>query len=865
MATTRAFRLPTSVTPESYDLHLSVDPDQERFTGTAKITLRVHEGVREVVLHGRGLEIDEADFVQDGEEIGGDVALDEETESIRVRPARPLNTGTARLEILFTGKVSKAMQGLYLARDAEERCLVTQCEATDARAVFPCFDEPAFKARLAWTVTAPAGQVVLTNGVLAERKPSEDQKSETWRFEETPPISSYLSGLAVGAFAATPEHVERGVPHRVWALGGKQRFGTHARDFAARCQSWYEDYFDVKYRFGAYDQLAVPSFAFGAMENPGLVVFRPSLVLVDPEEAAWRERKQVDRVVAHEAAHMWFGNHVTMQWWDDLWLNEAFAEWVAHKCLDALEPSHDIWLMFQGAADRAMGTDALAATHPIHVDVATPEEAQEIFDAITYGKGSAVMRMIEDFLGEEDFRTGLRSYMSEFGGANARGADLWRHLADASGKPVDRIMKEWVSRPGHPLVRARLQQGETPQVVLQQERAYVLERDGAGPGEEPWPVPVVLRYRDSEGIQETRHLLEQHEEAVPLPATGDVSWCVVNARDAGFYRVAPDAALLDGLAGSYVDLDPVERRGLLRDQWFMMKRGETEPKRFLDLLDAAIPQETHYGVTQDLVAYARGLERLLEQAGKVEALGDLRSWVVDRFSGPLKSVGLTTDPGEARKDPQGAERRAALFGAVAGVGMERDAVEKAHEIAALERQDPGQVDAEIAQSAVRLSLMHSGGDHFEVHLETYKKRRDEGMPPQLVERYLYTLPATRDDELVNRVIALCDDGTVPNQGVGPILRFMLVEPGAQEAAWHYVRDNWTKLKQTIGDAWCPILVEALGNLPPHLQADAQAFMDGLGTYASESSKRAREMLRLGVHVHERVVPGIVQWVEEKAP
>lgn len=860
-----AFRLPTSATPARYDLHLNVDPERSTFQGSAKITLRLHEPVGEIVLHGRDFEIEEADFYQKGEQVDAEVTAEVENEALRFRPAHGLDEGEAVLEIFYTGKVQSAMQGLYLAQDGEERCLVTQCEATDARAVFPCFDEPAFKAEIAWQITAPAGLTVLSNGPLEERSEDEGGKTETWRFAPTPPVSSYLAAFAVGAFAATKERLERGVPHKVWALGGKERFGEHARDFAARCQAWYEDYFDVKYRFAAYDQLAVPSFAFGAMENPGLVVFRPSLLLLDPKEASWREGKQVDRVVAHEAAHMWFGNHVTMQWWDDLWLNEAFAEWVAHKCLDDLEPSHDIWLMFQGAADRAMATDALAATHPIHIDVATPEEAQEIFDAITYGKGSAVMRMIEDFLGPEDFRAGLRDYMARFGGKNARGADLWEALAKASGKPVDEIMRAWVSRPGHPLVRARLDgEGKESRLMLHQERAYVLPDAGSGE-DAPWPVPLVVRFKDEGGVQEVRHLLDSKEGELALPVKGALDWCVVNARDSGFYRVVTDDSLAERLKAGYMELDPGERRGVLRDLWFLTKRGEVEPARFLELLDKALAEEDHYAVTQDLVGTIRGLERVLELGGQSDALGKLRSWVGKRLKSVWAELGAQSSLQEAADDPKAVERRAAVFSAMGGTVMAGDAVEQAVQIAALEREDPQQVEAETAQTAVRLAVMQGGPDHFDLHVDTFKKRRAAGLSPQLVERYLYTLPAARDEALVERVIALCHEGTVPNQGVGPILRIMLVEPHSQQAAWDYVKGNWEKLRGSIGDAWCPILVEHFGFLAPALHEEARAFMEGLGTYAGESRKRAEEMMRVASHTQKEVLPGIIAWLEKKTP
>jgi puromycin-sensitive aminopeptidase len=856
MPRAHAFRLPTSVTPERYDIEIAVDPDTPDFRGTVRIALHVEKPVSEVVLHGRDLVVDEATIEQGGKARPVKVVTEAENEALRFTTNERLQEGTAVLVARYTGKIGRAMAGLYLSEDGPERCLVTQCEATDARAIFPCFDEPAFKANLAWSVIAPDGQDVLANGVLAGKEPGPRPGTTRWRFAPTPPVSSYLAAIAVGPFGATEPRKERGIEHRVLAMKGKERFGEHARDFAARTQAWYEDYFDVPYHFAKYDQIAVPSFSFGAMENPGLVVFRASLLLLDPKSSAWRDRKSVDRVVAHEAAHMWFGNYVTMQWWDDLWLNEAFAEWVAHKCVDELEPGHDIWHLFQGATDRALATDALAGTHPIHTPVATPEEAQELFDSITYGKGSAVMRMMEGFLGEEAFRQGLRTYMKEFKESNARGADLWNHLKRASGLPVDRIMQAWVSRPGHPLVRAALRAREGPaRIQLIQERAYVLP--GQADNDPPWPVPIVLRYRDDEGIKEQRHLLEEREATLDLDAEGELRWCVVNARDAGFYRAALDESLARALIDGYEELDATERRGLLRDQWFLVKRGEAPPGLFLDLLDRAAPTEAHYAVTSDLVAYASGIENLLEKADSHQALAALAQWCRERFTPQLEALGMEARPEES---PQDAERRSSLLRAFVGIGAHRDHLESVRRVATRERADPGSVDAEIAGTCVGLAMRHGDAAHYDEHLGTYRKRRDAGESPQRVERYLYTLPAARKPDLTTRTLSLLEDGTVPKQGIGPILRIMLGEAHTQDAAWRYVKGNWATLKEKLGDPWSMILIDQLGSMPPRYKDEVVAFLDSLEGYAGESQKRARETLRIGEHIHKHVLPGIEEWL-----
>ncbi|MHB8634564.1 MAG: M1 family metallopeptidase, partial [Thermoplasmatota archaeon] len=305
-------RLPRSFVPSRYDLHLEADPKRVPFSGRLSIRGRMVEATRTLTLNGKRLRVTEAAAVQKGR-VRARVTHLAKREEILLTFSRPLAPGAVRVEIAYRGRVSSSMEGLYLSRDGAEVCLATQCEATDARAIFPCLDEPDRKARFAWKVTAPAGLQVLANGALERRRVVGNK--EVWTFRPTAPMASYLAAVAIGPFAGTPERTARGVPFRVWALGGKAPLGKTGRDFAARLLPWYHDYFGQPYAFGKYDQVAVPSFAFGAMENAGLVVFRASLILVDEKTAAWDDRRDLSLVVAHEFAHMWFGDLVTMAWW----------------------------------------------------------------------------------------------------------------------------------------------------------------------------------------------------------------------------------------------------------------------------------------------------------------------------------------------------------------------------------------------------------------------------------------------------------------------------------------------------------------------------------------------------------------------
>jgi puromycin-sensitive aminopeptidase len=843
-------RLARDARPVRYDLHLRLDPARRTFGGELRLVLEVAKATRQVELNAKGITAQRVAARQGGRRMAGTSAVLAKSERVRLVFDAPLRPGKATLEIGYEGKVSEGMAGLYLSKDGKEACLATQCEATDARAIFPCFDEPDRKAVFALKVTAPKGLTVLGNGAVKSRRTK--GRLATWSFAPTKPMATYLFATAVGRFAATKAATARKVPFRVWALAGKHRLGGHARELGTELLPFYEDYFGQPYAFGKYDQVAVPSFAFGAMENAGLVVFRPSLVLLDPKTASWDDRKDVALVVAHEFAHMWFGDLVTMAWWDDLWLNEAFAEWMAHKAVAALHPELDVWVNFRARAAGALATDALERTHAIYHPIRTPAQAAEMFDAVTYGKGSAVMRMIEAYLGEDAFRAGLRRHMKRFRFGNAAGADLWRNLGAASRQDVATIMKDWVGHVGHPAVSCSWRDGK---LRLSQHRARASPQ--ARRTRTAWRVPMVIRYEDGAGIHEVRHLLRRRAEAVALPARDTLHWLWANAGDLGFYRCFLDDDLLRLALDHGGRLAPEERIALLRDLWLQVRSGERDVAVFLAAFTRLADGEVRYDVLQHAVGTLRSLERLLELGGRTDALPPLRAWAVRRFGASYRRLGPDARPGDSEPTK---ERRAALLRAVAGTGRDGQALAEARAMAARERQDPAAVDATVAETAIAIEALAGDGKTLDVHLRTYRRRRDGHAPPQEVERYLYVLPAFRDARLVLRVLARLKTQDVAAQAKGPILRAMLAEPHSQRQAWAHLTKNWARLKKELGESWVAILVEASGEMPPDAAARVRAFWDKhLGGQAQQAYGRAKERLRQNAEFMERVLPGIETW------
>lgn len=855
----KAYRLPTHTVPERYDVHLDARLERDTFAGRVVVAVSIREPTTTLQLHARDLTVEAAELRIGDASFTPRTSLDADHAVLRLVFPEELPVGKALLELAYTGKVARNMTGLYLSKDGDEVCLATQCEATDARAIFPCFDEPAFKAPLAWHVTTDPENVVLANGPLAAKEASPD--GVTWRFDATPPMSSYLAATAVGPFQSSQETVARDVPFRIWALAGKERLGDEAQAFAANLLPWYEDYFDQPYPFRKYDQVAVPSFSFGAMENVGLVVFRASLLLLDPATASWTQRRHIALVVAHEFAHMWFGNLVTMAWWDDLWLNEAFAEWIAHKATHELAPELEVWTHFHEGAERAYGTDALGTTHPIYFPVKTPAEATDLFDVITYQKGAAVLHMLEGFLGEDAFRRGLQGYMAAFAFGNARGADLWHHLGEASERPVERIMQAWINEPGHPVVRISAEPGsDGVALTLSQQRYRSTPVDE--PGEAVWPVPLVLRYADGTGVHEHRHLLEAATETFDLPIEGSLVWLVGNAGASGFYRVALDDGLLAGALDHFDALDPSEQIGLLRDQWGLVRSGEQAIGGFVATLERALEVAEHYRVVEHIVGRLDSLEHLLLTSGDTEALAAYRRFVVDRLLPRLEALPPEPLDGE---DPWVSQLRQALVSGVAGIGEHAPTLERVRAMAAREREDPTAVHPSLAGLAVRLWARFGGADELATTVATYEERRDAHASPQEVDRYLGALAAFREDDLVRRVLAKLDEGLVPNQSIGVLLSSMLVDHHGQTIVWEHIESRIKDLRAQVGDSWIARIVEVAGALPVSYRERVVRFKEEhLQGVADQSYARAVDRMDERAELEVRVLPDLVSWARQAA-
>jgi len=841
----RNFRLSRNVRPRRIQATLTLDLDARTFAGDAELTLAVELPVRSIVLHAVELDVSHAEVHSADGVLGARVHALPLSETVVLDLDAELPKGEARLFLRWSGRFTAGLRGLYLAGPVA----ATQFEAADARRVFPCFDEPAFKCSWALTVKVPPKLVALSNGrVLAEEV---DPPHRKVRFAETEVLPSYLVALVVGPLVSTSEELAAGVPVRTWCLEEKQALLGFGQQTALAVLPMLQEYFGLPYAFGKLDQVAIPDFEAGAMENAGLITYRELALLLDPATAPLSVQKRVAEVVTHELAHQWFGNWVTMVWWDDLWLNEAFATWMAYKIVDRWRPDWRVWLDFDAGKATALHLDALRSTHPIRGTVANAAEATESFDAITYEKGGAVLRMIEGFLGEEAFRSGIRDYMRKHARGNAVADDLWGALARASKAPVVELANAWIRQSGYPVVSVTL---DGNRARFSQERFF--SEPGLG-GPETWPVPLVIAWGDDRGHRSRTYLLETKTGEVTLETAGPVRWLDANAGSTGFYRVTYSAELLARLGKSLGALLPAERIGLLADQWALVRAGRARIADFLDLV-LAFGDESDHAVLDELVGRLAYVEARLVDGEDQERF---RRLVERLFLPRLQAMGWDPVAGETDQDRL---RRAALLRAVAGVARARSVLaEMAPRVDRVLNGQRTALDPNLVDTAVAVTARDGDAQLFDRLKAAFPREAD----PAVKRRYLLALTAFEMPELVERAQALLLDTVVPLQDFASFVHGLLANRAAREGTWKLIRDRWSAVIEKTAQA--PMLlrrvVEALGNLRERRQLDeARAFLQAHPVpEAQQAVAQTLERLAQDVALRERLVPEVSVWLRER--
>ena len=610
-------KLPKEVVPTDYSVRIVPDIDKLIFAGTETVKLNVHRRVRRLVLNALELEIEEASI--DGKELPPSaIKTDNKNELLTLALPSDLATGEHTLTLRFAGKINQQGQGLFYIRyqeqgsGARKTMLATQFEATDARRFFPCWDEPVFRARFQLTAVVPQNWLAVSNMPIENEKKITGGKEV--RFTATPPMSSYLNVFVAGEL----DFIEsRSGPTqlRVMATRGKAEMGRYALEASAQILQYYNDYFGVAYPLPKLDQIALPGGFGGAMENWGGITYYESKLLFNPKSSSVETKQDIYEVLAHEMAHQWFGDLVTMAWWDNLWLNEGFASWMGSKCTAHFNPQWEVWLRREFPRDPsrrvgivkevAMEGDARSTTHPIQQPVATEAEANSAFDDITYKKGQSFLRMLESFLGEDVFREGIRRYTAAHMYSNTTTADLWNALLEASGKPVEEIAAGWTEQPGFPLVIVKREQGGN--VSLTQER-FTLNFTNAPTLE--WKIP--LTYAVVGETPATLLMGRKFDSIHNIPPDRALK---VNVNGAGNYRVEYDQSSWKLLLGALKNLSVEDRVNLLSDAWALVQANRVPIALYFELVEK-LPASTELAECEQVIHVLDFISRLLSASSE---------------------------------------------------------------------------------------------------------------------------------------------------------------------------------------------------------------------------------------------------------
>ena len=805
-ATLSAQRLPSDVHPQHYSLHLTPDLKAATFTGAETIDVVLDHPSATVTLNAIELKI--GSVTAAGQT--GTVSYDEGKQQATFTFPQPLPAGKATLTIAYTGILNDKLRGFYLSKTAKRNYAVTQFEATDARRAFPAFDEPALKATFDLQLTIDKGDTVIANTNMLSDKP-ESNGMHTQTFARTQRMSTYLLAFQVGDWACTSGQAD-GIPIRVCATPNKVALTPFALQSAEHFLHYYDSYFGVKYAMPKLDLIGIPDFEAGAMENWGCITYRETALLVDEKTAPFAAKKEVASVVAHEMAHQWFGDLVTMQWWNNLWLNEGFATWMADKAVDEWQPT---WGLREDSALSLNGTlnlDAAPQTRAIRSKADTPEEINEQFDGISYGKAGAVIGMVEHYIGERDFQKGVHAYMEAHKFGNATAEDFWGAQTQASKKPVDKIMESFVAQPGEPLLSTTYANG---QYTMTQSRFFLSPQTQGQPQatSQTWTVPVCVRGGACQVISGAG--------AVKAPAAG----AYLDADAKGYYRTSYDEASLKALLASAPQLNAPERILLVGDRYALLRSGQGTIGSYLDLV-AALKNDTNAQVLNQSLS---GYRSIRDRVATGQQIPELQAWIRQQF-GPVYAAMGPAKPGEPLET---AERRATLFNLLGGA-EDPAVVTEAKSMAGKRLAGDTSTEPGLARAAVNVAA-----DHGDVALyDQLQHVAETSSNPIEQTEALFTLSSFTDKALVQRTLDYSVSSKVRNQDSWILQSLLLQRPETRQQAWDYIKANWAKVSGQFTTSSGNRIVSATGSFCTAAdRADVAQFFAAHPVASSERALR----------------------------
>ena len=780
-------RLERAIVPAFESVTLDLDPASASYSGTVHVDLKGVRAASSFAFHARGITI--VALTLKGPGGPTPVRHAAEGDAVRVTSGSPLAPGPYSMDIDFTASFDMQAAGLYRLKVDDDWYAFTQFEATDARGAFPCWDEPDFKIPYRVAVIVPETHLAIGNTPVEKETVAGGKK--TIVFETTRPLPSYLLAIATGPLEAVP--IEgMGVPGRVVTVKGAAGLAGEAARVTPPLVAALERYFGMRYPYRKLDLLAVPEFWAGAMENAGAITFADRILLVDPKAASGEQKRTLVAVAAHELAHMWFGDLVTMRWWDDLWLNESFASWMGDKIADQVFPEGRLGVAQAAGMQSAMRTDARLSTRAMRQPIAGVENLDQLADELTYDKGQAVLTMFEQWIGPETFRRGVIQYLEAHAQGNATAADLWTALSRAAGRDVAGPMAGFLDQPGVPLVKVDLLEGG--RVRLTQQR--FLNEGAAGPRSATWQIPVILKYSDGRVTRTRRVLLKERSRVVPLDGVARLAWVQPNAGATGYYRWRVPPVTLTVLASlSPKELDARERIGFIGNLEALLDSGAVRGDDDLRLL-SRFASDPRPEVIEAIIGH-------LDKAKEAFIDGDLKgpfAGYVRRILAPaLERFGKALVYGE---DEAVSLLRPGLLERLAIEGQDEAVQDYAAGLAAAYLKDETSIDPALAGTALTVAAARGDMPLF----KTYRKRFEKTRVPSDRGRFLAALGSFRDPSIAEAALAYSLEGPLRTQEILSIAGRLADEPALRPVVWTWMTDNFDTIAARVPPNYGILLV-----------------------------------------------------------
>ena len=766
--------------PSPLNYKLTFEPDLKKFTftGLESISINCKKSVNIITMNCAELKIKSC-IVKSGQKIiKSTPKINEKKEELQIKLGERIQ-GLSTVDLEFEGILNDRLLGFYRSKYQQngktKYLATTQFEAADARRAFPCWDEPEAKATFEISIIADKKFTAISNMPIKTKKKTGNKT--TYNFQKTPLVSTYLIYLGVGEFEYLTDKAGK-IQIRVVTTKGNTSKGKFSLELGKKLLTSYEKYFGIKFPLPKLDLIAVPDFAAGAMENWGAITFRETILLYDPKTSSTRTKQFIAEVISHEIAHMWFGNLVTMKWWNDLWLNESFATFMATKFVDKFYPEWDLWNQFvEDAMNVAMGLDSLKTTHPIDVKVNSPAEIREIFDAISYDKGGCVLRMLENYVGEPNFQRGLKKYLSDFKYKNAQGQDLWDAIGKASGMPVTAMINTWLKQPGFPLVEIN-QDGNNLKI---KQKRYLLESNKKF-SKGLWSIPLSL------GLEKetSKTLFSKKSMSVKLPK--NTIGFVANYGRKGFYRVKYDEGILLDLK-MLVDqkrIPPIDRWAIQNDLFSLCVSGDEQVRNYLDFSDAYFDEDSYLAS----VNVAHNLASLYFRAFDEKFIEEIRSYAINYFRKILSNLGWEPQKSDKHTDALLRTFTIAVLGKMNDDSVTDEAIRKYQKFL----KSPSSLSPDLIETICSIAAWNGNSKTFAELKKLYTNAKT--MEEKL--RFLGAMCGFQDKKLLVKTLNFSQTPEVRSQNMQLPIMKVAGNPYGDKVLWPWLKKNWKNINKKVG-------------------------------------------------------------------